>query len=1231
MKSGPIQKKSRRGVAILTVLALVTLCTVLVVSLLQTGVREKQLSSGAINRQSAERHADTALQMVLAQLRGATTPATDDATPAPWSSQPGAITVHHRDGSVDKIHKLYSAAEPTTADPDAIAASDLPQHWQTVPGQFTDLNEPAMDAKGRAVFPIADPRLAGPDGAEGFSILPAKAPDGTTRDTVKQEADRRLPMPVRWIYLLQDGTPGVLDAAGRFTSAQGHATRENPITARIAWWADDESSKINVNTAGEASPWDTPRLTTEQDRDLAINQPMRGEYHRYPGHPAGVSLSTVLFPNNRWLQPGDVALPHEKAMSARMAEGLWSLAAGSATDPEMTSAGGTRRPPGLELPLGNGTADPWHLYQSPHEITMAPDRSRRKVFAQFPEAATRLARADFLLTAESRAPETTLFGTPRISLWPVHESVQPGLGISSPVERASGTDTLIALCATAGPTRYYMQRSTPGDGSGEFQKTGLGANARLFQWLTGLMEKPVPGFVRESGSRTFADKYGAGPDGDSRNIAALMLDYIRTTNLADGAIPRENQFSIVCPGNETEGYGQISPLETARGTTGQARWRNDQLEAARGLGRMPTLNGAVLVLTCRAWCDASGAVVGSPSSETARLRLNKPGARELEGALLFEGFIPGQGWAESRPYCSLIAAGLVPGAPPDFSQTLPAFLINGQSMTPLPAAGLTKFREVLNKRNRMPEGWTASGGASATMIANSVIFAPVVVDPGPANSNYLLFNGTTGSNSSAPGFKVGLFDSPGVSQSSVSSYLGDLVQVVELNFPLIPQQALPLPTLPTDGTALTFEDRLIDAFTKGRPLLSPQDIAQALVPAHGDSRLLAGRRVIPAQAFTAHPDYGRKPLAHRLPHEPGSSAAAASGPGFFQDLNQPATALPEFPIKPWDSTVPVVHAGDSAYQVVTSTMAGTFAANRLDQGRRGPATPAETGDFDTASGRAPDGPFINRADDGELRGYQAGGVPYFDAPPSDPKTVPAVSAAASSPNRLVPGPGMFGSLPTGVKANVPWQTLLFRPDTGPDNIPRHYGTSWPPDHLLLDLFWMPVVEPYGISTPLETAGKVNLNHKLLPFSHIHRATALHALLKSERLIAVADADAALVKMDSGFSDATTRFPIDATGTIKIWDEATDRQNRPFICAGEVCALPLVPGGVDPDPAVIQEWWHRHRLTGDNLKERPYTNLHARLTTRSNTFRVHVQAQCLAKAKSSDPAKWDDSADQVLST
>ncbi|RYD37599.1 MAG: Verru_Chthon cassette protein A, partial [Verrucomicrobiaceae bacterium] len=305
----------------------------------------------------------------------------------------------------------------------------------------------------------------------------------------------------------------------------------------------------------------------------------------------------------------------------------------------------------------------------------------------------------------------------------------------------------------------------------------------------------------------------------------------------------------------------------------------------------------------------------------------------------------------------------------------------------------------------------------------------------------------------------------------------------------------------------------------------------------------------------------------------------------------------------------------------------------------GMATPAETGDFDTGSGRAPDGAYVNRADDGEVAALAMGKVPYFDAPPADPKKLPSVSAAAASPNRLVPGAGMFGSLPTGVKARVPWQTLLFHPwgheepASGAWNKKSdHYGWSWPRDHLLLDFFWMPVIEPYSISTPMETAGKINLNHELLPFRHIRRSTALHALLKSERIIAVEDRNSLKVKQPSGFSGAVCRYPINAEATLKMWDSTRRENGRPYISASEVCTLPLVPESESApasDRRELELWWNRHRLTGDNLKERPYTNLHARLTTRSNTFRVHVHAQTLQKTRGTDPAQWDESRDAVL--
>ena len=63
---------------------------------------------------------------------------------------------------------------------------------------------------------------------------------------------------------------------------------------------------------------------------------------------------------------------------------------------------------------------------------------------------------------------------------------------------------------------------------------------------------------------------------------------------------------------------------------------------------------------------------------------------------------------------------------------------------------------------------------------------------------------------------------------------------------------------------------------------------------------------------------------------------------------------------------------------------------------------------------------------------------------------------------------------------------------------------------------------------------------------------------------------------------------------------------------------------------MNAFWKEHSPTGDNIRERPYSNIYSRVTTRSNTFRVHVRAQVIKKARSTDPAKFDSDKDTVLS-
>jgi hypothetical protein len=90
---------------------------------------------------------------------------------------------------------------------------------------------------------------------------------------------------------------------------------------------------------------------------------------------------------------------------------------------------------------------------------------------------------------------------------------------------------------------------------------------------------------------------------------------------------------------------------------------------------------------------------------------------------------------------------------------------------------------------------------------------------------------------------------------------------------------------------------------------------------------------------------------------------------------------------------------------------------------RGSSDPLETGDFDNGVGLCPDGPYINSGDDGDARDVQR---PYFAGLLATAKANPA----SFTPNRVMRSAVEFGSLPTGIQARVPWQTLRFRPDPG---------------------------------------------------------------------------------------------------------------------------------------------------------------------------------------------------------
>ncbi|MEI9997676.1 MAG: hypothetical protein WDO13_00110 [Verrucomicrobiota bacterium] len=95
----------------------------------------------------------------------------------------------------------------------------------------------------------------------------------------------------------------------------------------------------------------------------------------------------------------------------------------------------------------------------------------------------------------------------------------------------------------------------------------------------------------------------------------------------------------------------------------------------------------------------------------------------------------------------------------------------------------------------------------------------------------------------------------------------------------------------------------------------------------------------------------------------------------------------------------------------------------------------------------------------------------------------------------------------------------------------------------------------------------------------------------------------------------------------------------YLSESEICAVPLVPqgqgivpGSVAAVQAELATFWSAGggQLTGDNLRELPYAQLYGRLTTRSNSFTVHVRVQVLKKLRRDpDQNVWKEGTDVVL--
>lgn len=1189
----PGNRNPPSGAALILVLASLIFVSVLTVAFLSSMRSKLVLAKSGAEAGQVRLLAGTAVNIAISQVRDATKKSGQENLA--WASQPGMVRLYDDKGAAAGYYKLYSAEDMVVTsgafDP---AAEAVPADWAADPAVFTDLNAPAG-----GVYPILDPAVL-TTGNEEWISLSAPPTTGTTNPA---------PMPVKWLYVLEDGSlhpPGPGSAGTKAVIPA--ATAANPIVGRIAFWADDESTKININTASATSTntfWDMPRFSKGKinstasagEGDVALNffQPAKSEFQRYPGHPATVSLNRDVLSDLSMDQIFALAPRVNKGGSDDATKSFYVMGQGAAT---------------ADLAV---TITPQRLYATLDELVFDPDRQPQGL------SRDRVRASGFFLTANSRAPELNLHGRPRVAMWP--------LSRINDNDFRTPTDRLIAFCSTIGdvtsPAKNFPFYFTRGNRWNATADIGLPRNAALLNYLDELTgQRRVPGF-----GGTFEDKYGA----DRRQILTQIFDYIRMTNINDSTQPLPDQPVDLSPArrfavNKSGRYGlfssQIIPARhLGWGTT--------------GFGIMPRIAGAMLHFVALADGDKPAPAPGAQDLRKVMPlqtgtgvgllpdRQAPPGQRAVQAYLYLQMLNVTQMYSSYHPLFWVEARGL------------DSFTLNGQPMG-FPAraialssvhvweelgvhrgiSGYTNHRWLTGLR-RLRANKNADG--PATFPFYSDILAVPVSNPTMA------FNGGT--------LRVMLYAGLPPYTTDAAAVRGPLIQTLDITFP---PADFPLPILseartvgvqgpgeqqsriapvwnsPPFGTPLD-TDRFVSVGRNGWLGIVPDhDVAQAVNwvgeggASHGDYRLAAGKRPTDViRGFQPHPDYGKKRMAHTFSGPSGGLAGGGSARGLLVEGATPFTE------------------------------AGTYG----EAGSKAPAVPpgitiipGTGGDWDNGGGtQIIDGPYINYADEGNINwgmgyGEDLNNVSYFGMGGGT-----TMGAAYFTPNRMIPSAAMLGSLPTGVKAEVPWRTLHFRP-ANPNN-PLPPG---PPDHTLLDLFWMPVVEPYAISEPFSTAGKINLNQQIVPFTYINRWAGLRAALASEKVTRIPLAESKVYKTGAGagpVAPGTYRHPLNLSPT-----DGTLRQFREKFAAGEIfrsgteiCDIYLVPEGSKwaSDTAAQSAWYgDDFAMVGDNVRERPYANLYGRVTTKSNVFTVHYHAQALQKSKAanaSDPTIFDTGA------
>lgn len=1397
---------SQRAAALLIALAFLLLLSAVVMALFSTAATSRQNAAAFSAGQETQRLADAAINLVQGQIR--------DATIQPrvgWASQPGMIRTFTPAGGVT-AYKLYSAArmvEPGYGKAQSDAEFSEIQAWNAGAGnrsfnaQFCDLNSPTVvkrpDPSNPAisiqtpVFPIADPAAIGQ--IEGFHAVATVA--GTV---LGSGSHRRLPMPVRWLYVLRDGQMVAPTGghANRATFSGGTApSASNPIVGRIAFWTDDETCKLNINTASEGTFWDTPLANTAIEQRLAMAAPVAGEFHRMPGHPATTCLSPVLgsaMPVDQDFFLSDRATFHSQLLSLRAARYLQKLDYFRLTPRihgdlnDRTSWIGLRRTcalthddalnpsladyydalsrfgwPPADLPSHTSAGrsavpgapvspDSDRLYASADELYFSPTRlpNDSRITPSL------IQRANLVLTAHSRAPETTLWGTPRISLWPINYEQN----------LRTVKDVLLFHCARAGNHSYSLERvvgtSRDHNNQGAASPTwdfSLPASQRIVHYLRTLLQTPIPG----AGGASFQTKWSAsGVD----KVAVQALDIIRCSNAEFVNFPIGNatvtyRYSTTAPSTTTQNFSATGSPPALREEATDARGYiiPGELNGARGAGRFLTIAAATLVFCAteieyqlsgnlslngnfnglnyngtlsNGYLTANGhtrTYSGNfspplPGNATVlrtsinqnpvsgNFSFNSLRTSKMRAFLFFQPYNPTPGGAINFPGGRIRVSGLS-----SLSTNLGSFAQGDGILrfgcvpnmrhwalprTPFPSPYYF-FLTPPSKANFPPSQWGFDMNVVRTIVKWPAGYGPPVFSVAtgscdPADIIYPFVSaewevppGVTSFNFSGGTLDVTLLDYN--TNTSLQNFVFEFPGVNGLAVPqFVVQKTLPR-TFNADGNASAMREggqfnagahneswlflplrfrANSDSEVYERRLVQDGDVALGLVistgpPVGGDPRMLILHKSLPRSWFVpaqGYPGFGGHPVPvqHSISSNGTVGITASSVAGRFayfarndwkatvrnpqdqftsrlgsavdigagrllRDFHRSSFSVGGLPF--FDRLSPVFGQGLTAVQM----------------GGNGPA-----GDITSSTGLLKDGgvfraiefPFPTKS----LSGY----FPYLKLEEDEVHFLP--DRTAYEPNRMIPSAGLLGQIltPNGAGELQGWQTLLLNPRPLAGN--AHPGFADPRDHFLMDFFWMPVIEPYAISEPLSTAGKVNLNTQILPFAHIQRDTALRGTLKPVMLGQIEDdtvqpsGSDPFTTSDAACPDAynhgniqlasrkSIRASIHINATMDRHRQRFDRATAPnfYLSASEVTEIELVPqDGSGNAVSNLNAWWNNRRATTDTLREQPYTALLSRVTTKSNTFTVYYRVQALRQMPRAGRnwAEWEEGLDRVV--